>query len=396
MAERNGNRVIRSTSVLIFCALFQLASAQQPADTTILVGLSKPSYKLKKKVKINLFNQSKDTIRFYPEFGYLSMNIEKKDISGWERIDALDIYNYTPHTITFAPGLNTQYSWDQTMIDRANWPQRKTVTEGIYRVNFIFWKDCTNSVPQIEGENYCKYFITYSNPFSIKGSEFISKHQMGFDAVPNYTQQAAITDNGGNAKLSSSPSFGIEGGPSYRYSLSKRLGLKTGIKIGVLPFEMQFTLDSTEFGLTEDVSLDTTRHSIIYYTVPLLLEYHFVIRKSAALFCAIGAQIRQYPSKGFQVDQSYSNTDTTEIKIFELTVEVDPAKRIALNYNLAMGYTGKIGRGTFNIGLVANIGLNSKIFNGTYWFDTATEYTKGTYNVSTNYAGVAVSYMVNL
>ena len=374
--------------------MYQLASAQQPADTTILVGLSKPSYKLKKKVKIYLFNRSKDTISFYPELGYLSISIEQKDSNDWQHIDALDVYSYTPHTIRSTPGLNTQYMWDQTIVDRPNWPDRKTVPEGTYRVRFVFWKDCKNSVPQLEGENYCKYYIAYSNPFIIEGSEFISKHQIGFDAVPNYTQQATISKNQGKAELSSIPSFSFEGGVSYRYSLSKRWGVKTGIKMGVLPFDMQFNLPAKEFGLTENVSLDTTLLSVIYYTIPVMLEYHFVIRENAALYGGIGCQVRQYPAGGFQVEKSYA--DTTEIKIFELTVEVDPAKRIAVNYNLAAGYTGKAGKGTFNIGLVANIGLNSKIFNGTYWFDTTTDYTEGTYNVSTNYAGVTIAYMFNL
>ena len=158
----------RYTLALIFYPLFQIAAAQQPADTTLLVGLNKPTYKLKKKVTINIFNQSKDTIRFYPELGYLSMNIEKKDSSGWQRVDALDIYNYTPHTITFAPGKNTQFMWDQTVIDRANWPRRIRVTEGTYRTKFIFWKSCPTSVPKIEGEGSYPWVFRYSNVFEIQ------------------------------------------------------------------------------------------------------------------------------------------------------------------------------------------------------------------------------------
>lgn len=140
---------------------------QEPVDSAISVRLSAGTYKLKKKVHLYLFNNSNDTIRFYPELGYLSINIEKEDSGGWRSLDVIQLIEHTPCVVAFAPGKNTSYDWDQTVNDRTNWPRRIRISAGKYRVKFIYWKSCGNSVPKLKGEDYCPYDVTYSNEFEI-------------------------------------------------------------------------------------------------------------------------------------------------------------------------------------------------------------------------------------
>lgn len=156
-------------TVLLFMFLQPSATPQEwdIVDRYYFVKLKKPAYRHKKKVKIILWNYSPDTIRFYPEFGHLSMGMEKYEYEQWWAVDVFYTIDKTPHIIAFAPEKHTTYKWDQTMIDRENWPLRKHVLPGRYRIKFIYWKECHTRVPKIEGPDACKHYVKYSDDFDI-------------------------------------------------------------------------------------------------------------------------------------------------------------------------------------------------------------------------------------
>lgn len=224
-----------------------------------------------------------------------------------------------------------------------------------------------------------------------------SHNHFSVNFIPNLTHKAKIKRTAGRAELYSRPNFGFEGGINYTHNFNKKYGFETGIHMGVVPFDVRFHMSKDEFVLPWDTDFEHqwAEYEIVYYSFPLLFEYRKDVKPGLLFSAKLGSNLRYYPdgSAGVSIEYELDSISPT-VEIFSLFADVNPDKKIALNYHLSVGIIKTLGYGLIRMNLVCNLSFNNRrMFGGSYWFRTPDDYTEGNYQINASYIGLEIGYV---
>jgi len=156
--------------VLINLGFFYQLFSQKIDTTRILITLDKIEYNGKEKVKVEIINNSNDTLYVYDYILYQNLLMQEFNNGKWLYRDICLLYNGIEYIRKFIPKEKINYNWDQMAWIENKIDTMDFVNSGKYRFQFNFWTSNEFFNPSINESyhEYRPYFLCYSKEFLIK------------------------------------------------------------------------------------------------------------------------------------------------------------------------------------------------------------------------------------